>query len=58
MKTKIGLVIHPEELDDTWVEILPALGVPVLGIHRSGTEAHISMERLMRQVQDPSFQKG
>jgi len=58
MKTKIGLVIHPEELDDTWVEILPALGVPVLGIHPvGGTEAHISMERLMRQVQDPSFQE-
>ncbi len=58
MKAKMGLLIHPEELDDMCVEVLPSLGVSVLGIHPvGGSQAHLSLARLLKQVKDPDFHK-
>ena len=48
-----GLVIHPHELDENWLDEFAALGLNVLGLHPVGgaeSDAHVQ-QMLERQAQ-------
>ena len=52
------LLIHPEELSRRWVDRLVDQGVEILGLHPvGGNNAAESAERLLRQVEDPTFRQ-
>lgn len=50
MRQRHGIIIHPEELDATWVERLQDARLNVLGLHPvGGQDAHLSLEHALRR---------
>lgn len=53
-----GIVIHPYELDDIWLDTFGKLNLNVLGMHPvGGKDAADSLEQLLQQQKDPEFQR-
>ena len=53
-----GLLIHPEELDDVWVDELISRRIPVLGLHPTGgTRAADSFAAQIRRSREPRFRE-
>lgn len=51
-----NIIIHPEELTDSMVELIIKSGVETLGIHPvGGRDSLESMKRLMEQVHNPKY---
>lgn len=58
MLRRRGIVIHPHELDDIWLDTLEKLDLNVLGLHPvGGKDAADSLEQLLRQRSDPAFRR-
>lgn len=54
MKTQ--LLIHPEELNDAWIDRAVALGIDVLGLHPvGGSSAKDSLDALLEKLKEPDF---
>lgn len=53
-----GIIIHPEELTDSMVELLGETSIDVLGLHPvGGPTADQSLDRLLALMKEESFQK-
>ncbi len=53
-----GLIIHPHELTETWIQRLPDLGINVLGLHPvGGADADQTLGALVDMMRDSTFQK-
>ena len=51
-----SVLIHPDELDNTWIDRCAALGIPRLGLHPvGGTFAHESMADLLSRLETPEY---
>ncbi len=56
-KTITGSVlIHPDELDSTWIAETVRLGIPCIGLHPvGGDSAHASLAELLERLKTPEF---
>ena len=51
-----SVLIHPDELDNTWIDRCAALGIPRLGLHPvGGQHAHESMADLLAKLETPAY---
>lgn len=51
-----SVLIHPDELDNTWIDRCAALGIPRLGLHPvGGQHAHESMADLLAKLETPEY---
>lgn len=51
-----SVLIHPDELDNTWIDRCAALGIPRLGLHPVGGQfAHESMADLLARLETPEY---
>lgn len=51
-----GLLIHPEELDDTWVSLYLKSGLNLLGLHPvGGPDADVHLEKLLSLAKQTDF---
>ncbi len=51
-----SVLIHPDELDHTWILEAKRLGIPRIGLHpEGGTQAHLSMAGLLEMLKTPEF---
>ncbi len=58
MKNKCtgSVLIHPDELDSTWIQEAVRLGIPRIGLHpEGGGEASLSMAALLQRLQTPAY---
>ncbi len=57
---KIGILIHPEELDDAWVDLILANAIDVVGFHPAGGTREMtfaSMTKALEIAKTADFQK-
>lgn len=51
-----SVLIHPDELDNTWIDRAAALGIPRIGLHPVGGQlAHESMADLLAKLETPAY---
>ena len=51
-----GILVHPEDLTLDWIERMYRADLNLLGLHPvGGPQAHTSLEKAIRKMQDPSF---
>ncbi len=57
MENRHGIIIHPEELDETWPDRLLDAGINTLGLHPvGGNMAHVSLEEAIVRKNLPGYQ--
>ena len=53
-----GLLIHPSELTEKWIDRLASAGIGTLGLHpEGGRDAHLSLERLLALLEMPEYRR-
>ena len=53
---KKGLLIHPEELSEKWIDRLADAGIDTLGIHpKGGVKSHLHVAEMMETVKTAEF---
>lgn len=56
IRRRRSLLVHPEELRESWIRRMPDLGVDTVGLHPVGGEnAHESLERLLALLETEEF---
>ncbi len=58
MKNKLtgSVLIHPDELDSTWIREAVRLGIPRIGLHPEGGQgAYLSLANLLERLKTPAF---
>ena len=57
MLERRGIIVHPEELDDKWLDDIEKAGINVLGLHPvGGWRANLTLKEAVERHQTPEFQ--
>ena len=57
MLERRGIIVHPEELDDKWLDDIAKVGINVLGLHPvGGWRAPLTLAEAIERHQTPEFQ--
>lgn len=58
MLERRGILVHPEELDDKWLDDISEADINVLGLHPTGGhKANLSLQEAIERHQRPEFQR-